>query len=106
MKNLKTLRDQKGHTQLSLGMQVGVQQETISAYENGKAMPTADTLLKLAEHFGCSTDYLLDLTSIKTPVDNLMIDNLSVEEAEIIANYRSLNKDDKNKVIGFIKALL
>lgn len=106
MNNLKMIREQKGYTQLNLGMQIGVQQETISAYENGKAMPTAETLLKLAEYFGCSTDFLLDLTEVKNPVNSLIVDNLSVEEAGLVADYRSLNKDNKNKVIGYIKALL
>ena len=102
MKNLKLIREQKGHTQLNLGMHIGVQQETISAYENGKAMPTAETLMKLAEHFGCSTDYLLDLTEIKTP----LVDNLSADEASLVADFRSLSDDSKNKVIGYIKALI
>lgn len=105
MNNLRLLRESKNQTQLNLGLKVGVQQETISAYENGKAMPTAETLLKIAKHFGCSTDYLLDLTSISTPVNSLIIDNLDANEANIIACYRNLDRDNKNKVLGFIKAL-
>ncbi len=105
MKNLKILREKKKQTQLNLGIEIGVQQETISAYENGKAMPTADTLLKLANYFNCSTDYLLDLTDIAMPVNSLIIDNLNVNEADLIASYRALNHDNKNKVIGYIKAL-
>ena len=106
MRNLRVIREQQGYTQLNLGMRIGVQQETISAYENAKAMPTAETLLKLAAHFGCSTDYLLDLTQIKNPPDALAIDGLSTDEANLVADYRSLSNDSKNKVVGYIKALL
>jgi len=105
MKNLKILRVKRSQTQLSLGLEVGVQQETISAYENGKAMPTAETLLKLARYFNCSTDYLLDLTSISTPANFLATNNQNVMEAELLAAYRNLSHDNKNKVAGYIKAL-
>ena len=106
MKNLRTIREAKGQTQLNLGLKIGVQQETISAYEKGNAMPTVDTLLKLCKNFNCSSDYMLDLTDIKTPVNELIINNLSVDEAEIISKYRSLNSSQKNKLLGFVEALI
>jgi len=105
MKNLKILREKRKQTQLNLGIQIGVQQETISAYENGKALPAADTLLKLAEYYNCSIDYLLDLTDVKTQVKDLLIGNLNAQEAEIISAYRELPTDKKNKLIGFIEGL-
>ena len=105
MKNLKQLREQRSLTQLSLALSVDVQQETISAYENGKSMPTVDTLLKLAKYFNCSTDYLLDLTDIPTLVNDLVFDNLNATEADIVRADRNLNRDNRNKVLGYIKAL-
>ena len=105
MKNLKQLREQRSLTQLSLALSVDVQQETISAYENGKSMPTVDTLLKLAKYFNCSSDYLLDLTDIPTPVNDLVFDNLNATEADIVRTYRNLDRDNRNKVLGYIKAL-
>lgn len=105
MKNLRKLRESKNQTQLNLAMQVNVQQETISAYENGKAMPTVDTLLKLCDYYKCSSDYLLDLTDIKTPVNDLMLGKLKVDEADLIYKYKNLNIENKNKVIGFIEAI-
>lgn len=105
MKNLKEIREKRRQTQLSLSIEIGVQQETISAYENGKAMPAADTLIKLCKHFNCSADYLLDLTTIKTPVKDLIIDNLNTEESELIAKYRAMDAKNKNKVIGYFAAL-
>lgn len=105
MNNLRKIREQKKQTQLSLSIAIGVQQETISAYEKGKSMPTVSTLLKLCEHFNCSADYLLDLTNTKTPVDDLLIANLSPFEAEVVSLVRSLSEIKKNKLIGFIEGL-
>lgn len=105
MKNLKKIRELKKQSQLNLAMKVGIQQETVSAYENGKAMPMVETLLKLCKYYNCSSDYLLDLTDIKTPVNDLLINNLNSEEAELICKYRSFNSDDKNKVLGFFEAI-
>lgn len=105
MKNLKKIRELKKQSQLNLAMKVGIQQETVSAYENGKTMPMVETLLKLCKYYNCSSDYLLDLTDIKTPVNDLLINNLNSEEAELICKYRSFNSDDKNKVLGFFEAI-
>lgn len=106
MKNLKRLRESKGQSQLNLAMKIGVQQETISAYEKGKAMPTVDTLLKICKHYNCSSDYLLDLTDIKTPVNDLIIDNLKPDEADLILKFRTMNAKYKNKVLGFFEAIV
>ena len=105
MKNLKKLRESKKQNQLNLAMNIGVQQETISAYEKGKAMPTVDTLLKLCKYYNCSADYLLDLTDVKPTVNDLLIDHLSSEEAELIYKYREMSRDNKNKVLGFFEAI-
>lgn len=50
-----------GHTvtQKELGEAVGVRPQTISLYINGNTQPTPDTLVKMAEFFGVSVDYLL-----------------------------------------------
>lgn len=50
-----------GHavTQKELGEAVGVRPQTISLYINGNTQPAPDTLVKTAEFFGVSVDYLL-----------------------------------------------
>ena len=68
-------------------------------------MPTVETLLKLCKYYKCSSDYFLDLTDVKTPVNGLLINNLNSEEAELICKCRSLNSDNKNKILGFFEAI-
>lgn len=56
---LRELRKKSGFTMKELGAEIGVAESTISQYETGKRQPDYETLLKLAEFFGVSTDTLL-----------------------------------------------
>lgn len=59
MERIKELRKEKKITMKQLGDIIGVAESTISLYENGKRQPDNDILLKLAEYFNVSVDYLL-----------------------------------------------
>ncbi len=59
MEKLRELRKSKGISLKELGSIVGVAESTMSLYENGKRQPDYETLLKLAEYFGVTVDYLL-----------------------------------------------
>ncbi len=66
MDRLRQLRKEKKMTQGLLSIKTGVSQETISRYETGKTTPPADMLIRLAEFFDISVDYLLERTDEKT----------------------------------------
>ncbi len=57
--NLKKLRKEKGLTQLGLQMKTGIEQALISKYESGERVPPTETLIKLADFYGVSMDYIL-----------------------------------------------
>lgn len=59
MERLRELRKSKGISLKELGAIVGVAESTMSLYENGKRQPDYETLLKLAEYYGVTVDYLL-----------------------------------------------
>lgn len=106
MKNLKKLRISKGYSQIKFGSCINVSQGLISGFENDKKTPDAPIIKRIAQTFHCSADYLLDLTDVKAPVNELLIGSLSADEAELIANYRKLMKSEKGKVIGYIQGIL
>jgi transcriptional regulator with XRE-family HTH domain len=56
---IKQLRDEKGLSQSELERKSGVSSKLLSKYENGRIMPTADTLKKIAEGLDISADYLI-----------------------------------------------
>ena len=60
MKNrLKELRKNRGYTQVSLQMQTGIEQALLSKFENGERIPPTETLVRLAEFYNVSIDYIL-----------------------------------------------
>lgn len=61
---LKELRKQKpGLTQAMLAKQLGIAKTTYSSYEQGKRQPDYDMLLKIANYFDVTTDYLLGINN-------------------------------------------
>lgn len=92
MERLKKLREEKGISQIRLSIEVGVAQESISAYERGKAVPTCENLVKIAKYLNTSTDYLLELTDMKLPYNRISLDKLSEEELNILVKYRNLSR--------------
>ncbi len=59
---LKALRKARGISQLKLAMDLNMNQNNISRYENGEREADYRTLIKLADYFGVSIDYLLGRT--------------------------------------------
>ncbi len=59
---LRQLRKSKGYTQIRVQMETGIEQALLSKYENGERIPPTETLLKLADFYHVSTDYLLGRT--------------------------------------------
>lgn len=65
--NIRSLRVDHGYTQKQIAELLNVKQNTYSQYELGVVNYPVDALIKLADFYGVSVDYLLDRTAIKTP---------------------------------------
>lgn len=59
---LKELRLQRGMSQLRLAMELDMNQNSISRYETGEREADYATLIKFADYFNVSVDYLLERT--------------------------------------------
>ena len=59
---LKQLRQKRGISQLKLAMDLGMNQNSISRYESGEREADYQTLIRLADYFNVSVDYLLERT--------------------------------------------
>lgn len=59
---LKKLRKMRKISQLKLAMDLNMNQNTISRYENLEREADYETLVKIADYFGVSIDYLLGRT--------------------------------------------
>jgi len=57
--NLKLLRKSKGYTQIAVQMKTGIEQALLSKFENGERVPPTETLIRLADFYNVSIDYIL-----------------------------------------------
>lgn len=62
-KNLRSIREDRDIRQKELAKYLNVSQNTYSQYETGVISLTAEVLIKLADYYDVSIDYLLDRTN-------------------------------------------
>ena len=105
MDNLLKLRTKKKMSQVSLAVKLGIAQETVSAYEKGKAYPSVETLIKLCDIFNVSADFILDRTDIDIPINDIMKE-FSNDEKELINIFRKLPQNKKERVLGFVMGII
>lgn len=65
--NIRSLRIDGGYTQKQIADILGISQNTYSQYEIGVLNYPVDALIKLADFYDVSVDYLLGRTSRKVP---------------------------------------
>lgn len=61
-KNLRAIREDRDIKQKEVAEILNVSQNTYSQYETGVISLTAEVLIKLADYYNVSIDYLLDRT--------------------------------------------
>jgi len=61
-KRLRELRNERGMSVVGLANAIDLRHGAVSFWEQGKRIPSADSIFRLARFFGVSADYLLGLT--------------------------------------------
>lgn len=101
---------EKGISQIEFAKKTGISQSTISDWRRKGTNPSADKIMVICEVLGVSPYELLQGTGNEKmkelcQPDYVMIDKNSGEYV-LIEAYRGLNQDGKNRVMGYINALL
>ena len=98
---LKELRQNLSCTQEKIANDLNIARTTYRNYENGDREPSLDFLIKIADYFDISLDYLLGRQN-----NNLLfIDSLSPAKKELISMIKDLNEDETFVAIGMIAKL-
>lgn len=79
-KKIKELRTKSKFTLSELANLLGVTKSSVASYENDSRQPSFSVLIKIAQIFNVSTDYLL----LNKPEKNISIASLNEEQTEII----------------------
>jgi transcriptional regulator with XRE-family HTH domain len=102
---MRELRKEKGWKQIDLAEKAGIDKNMISYYENGKYIPSADALMKIAEAFDVSIDYLLIENIQKKPLRQ-KIDLIDSEVVELLMNFNKLTDTEKESLKNIIESLV
>ena len=97
-KNLKYLRNKKKISQNKLAGIIGVSQQSINKYENHNVEPDIATLIRLADYFETSVDFLIGRTTINHLIEIVEPYDLNSDEKNIIDSYRQLNIREKESI--------
>ncbi len=76
--NIKILRQSKGINQIEFGRILGVTKQCVSNWENDNVLPSIEMLIKIADVFGVTTDYLLGRCELNS------MDMSGLTEAQIL----------------------
>ena len=66
---LRRLRESVKLSQVKMAELLGVKQSSINRYEQGQSAPSLETLVRYADYFDVSLDYLLGRTDEKNEID-------------------------------------
>lgn len=91
----KQARKKLGWSQNDLGQKVGIHGRHVGKYENGRAMPNADTIIRIAKALNVSIDYLL-LDDFKEET----IPSAILQDRNLMRKFEAVEKmDEKDKYV-------
>lgn len=106
---LKSLRKQHHYSQEFVASYLNVIRQTYSHYETGRITPPLEALNSLAVLYQIPIDSFLSFVIHSTPYSISEIaspelyEKPSIQEAELLMNYRLLDDRDKNDILEFIR---
>lgn len=100
---LYNLRDSADLKQNELAKMLNLNSGAVSKYEHSRSQPVMFTLIRLAEIFHVSVDYLIGISDIPNPYT---AENFTPKEANIILKYRRLSKENQIRIDERINAIL
>ena len=103
--NLKQIRNSKNLLQTRVAMDLNITQETVSSYETGRVFPSSDMLIKLADYYNTSIDYLLGRTDYDMPINTIKPQNISDSDFVLLSKINKLTIANKKQVEGYIDGL-
>lgn len=96
--NLKRLRDEASISQRTLAEAIGVSQQSVNKYENHNIEPDIETMIRIADYFDTSVDYLIGHTDKRNIHMAPSESGLDAEEVKLVKQYRSLTKRQKDAI--------
>lgn len=104
-RNLKNLREKNGYLQKFVADKLGVRSNTLSGYENGTRSPDPEMLVRIAELYNVSIDFLLgrekEVYSLQYYKNKIVTEFPDIDL--MFKDMESLTADDMKEVYDYIK---
>lgn len=101
MERLKQLRTDAGMTQRDIAQMLGVDRTTYVKYENGSSDPSTATLIRLADYFGVTVDYLIG-HDVSQPARVVSTPKVSDSDLELLKKFHALNDVDRARILNML----
>ena len=98
---LKEIRKASGETQAAIAEVIGVTRAAYANIENGKREPDFKALLKLADYFDVTLDYLFGRSENSMQASSQSLD-LSVAERALVIAYRAASQQDRDVIENIV----
>ena len=105
LENLKKLREDARVSQRILAENIGVSQQSINKYENHNIEPDIETLVRMADYFDTSVDYLIGHSSERRRQESIRSFDLNEKEAALVENYRKFSSKQHNSISLLLEEL-
>lgn len=103
---LKELRESRRMTQTAMGMKLGVTQQNISRYEHDVRSMPIDMLVRTADYFNVTTDYLLGRSEVKRGFgEEAKVSSQMDKYFDVVEVYRELGERDREIVWAMMEAM-
>lgn len=98
--NLKKLRLSNKKTQLEMAKYLNIKQSSYQSYESGDSEPNITNLIKLADYYNVTLDYL-----VGRPFSN-DVGYLTDDQREFVKLFLQLKELDQAKVYGIVSGII
>lgn len=106
LRNIRLLRDEYGISQQKLADEIGVTQPSVNKYENHNIEPDISTLIRIADYFETSVDYIVEHTHIRRRIEEVSEYALNEREAALISGYRTIQDSGRKVVDDMVAEML
>ena len=103
MLRIKEMRLERNLTQGDLAKNISSTSKSIWAYENQVAVPPLDVLIRLADFFGCSLDYLTGREDDFGAISITGGTQLPAEAQELVDIYTALEDEYKAQILQYAR---
>lgn len=99
MTRLRECREKAGYSQKQVALILKLSGPSVSNWENGKTNPTRENVVRLADLYGVTVDYLLGRSDVPSGPE-VKIDDISFALSGAI---RDLSEPEKQDVLDYIR---